>query len=318
MQKINLAYRRKDDAIDGVLLVKTVDVRKSSNGGLYLDMTVMDATGEMNAKCWNWQENAAVPAVNAPVRVKALITEFNGKLQMRVDRIRAAREEEIEWSDLVPTAPRAPQEMYDELVACARSLENPELSRLAVALLVEKKGQLLYWPAAVSFHHAERSGLLHHTTTMLRAAQALLPIYPYLNRSLLLCGVIAHDLCKIDELSAGELGIASEYTKEGNLLGHIVQGVAHVREVGAQLGLSQEVLLLVEHMILSHHEIPEYGSPKPPLFPEAQMLHLLDMMDARMFAMHEALLITPKGAFSDRVRALEGRKLYHPNLPEEE
>ena len=153
---------------------------------------------------------------------------------------------------------------------------------------------------------------------MLRAAQALLPIYPYLNRSLLLCGVIAHDLCKIDELSAGELGIASEYTKEGNLLGHIVQGVAHVREVGAQLGLSQEVLLLVEHMILSHHEIPEYGSPKPPLFPEAQMLHLLDMMDARMFAMHEALLITPKGAFSDRVRALEGRKLYHPNLPEEE
>ena len=176
MQKINLAYRRKDDAIDGVLLVKTVDVRKSSNGGLYLDMTVMDATGEMNAKCWNWQENAAVPAVNAPVRVKALITEFNGKLQMRVDRIRAAREEEIEWSDLVPTAPRAPQEMYDELVACARSLGNPELSRLAVALLVEKKEQLLYWPAAVSFHHAERSGLLHHTTTMLRAAQALLPI----------------------------------------------------------------------------------------------------------------------------------------------
>ena len=174
-----------------------------------------------------------------------------------------------------------------------------------MALLVEKKEQLLYWPAAVSFHHAERSGLLHHTTTMLRAAQALLPIYPYLNRSLLLCGVIAHDLCKIDELSAGELGIASEYTKEGNLLGHIVQGVAHVREVGAQLGLSQEVLLLVEHMILSHHEIPEYGSPKPPLFPEAQMLHLLDMMDARMFAMHEALLITPKGAFSDRVRGIE-------------
>ena len=209
-------------------------------------------------------------------------------------------------------------ETQSRVLACARSLGNPELSRLAVALLVEKKEQLLYWPAAVSFHHAERSGLLHHTTTMLRAAQALLPIYPYLNRSLLLCGVIAHDLCKIDELSAGELGIAAEYTKEGNLLGHIVQGVAHVREVGAQLGLSQEVLLLVEHMILSHHEIPEYGSPKPPLFPEAQMLHLLDMMDARMFAMHEALLITPKGAFSDRVRALEGRKLYHPNLPEEE
>ncbi len=317
MQKINLAYRRKDDPIDGVLLIKTVDVRKSSNGGLYLDMTVMDATGEMNAKCWNWQENAPVPKVNSPVRVKALITEFNGKLQMRVDRIREAREEEVAWSDLVPTAPRAPQEMYEELVACARSLENQELSRLAVALLVEKKEQLLFWPAAVSFHHAERSGLLHHTTTMLRAAQALLPVYPYLNRSLLLCGVIAHDLCKIDELSAGELGIASEYTKAGNLVGHIVQGVAHLRQIGAQLGLSEEVLLLMEHMLLSHHELPEYGSPKPPLFPEAQMLHILDMLDARLFAMREALLSTPKGAFSDRVRALDGRKLYHPDLPEE-
>ena len=311
MEKINLAYRRKEDQLDGVLLIKTVDVRKSSNGGLYLDLTVMDATGEMNAKAWNWQENMAVPPVNAPVRVKSVITEFNGKLQMRIDRMRIARPEEVAWEDLVPTAPRPPQEMYDELIACAQSLPRQEYSRLATALLVEKKTQLLYWPAAVSFHHAERSGLLHHTTTMLRAAEALLPIYPYLDRSLLLCGVIAHDLCKIDELGAGELGIATEYTREGNLLGHIVQGVAHIAQIGEQLELSRETVLLIQHMILSHHETPEYGSPKPPLFPEAQML---DMMDARMFAMHEALLTTPRGAFSDRVRALEGRKLYHPDL----
>lgn len=314
MEKINLAYRRPGDAIDGVLLIKTVDVRKSSNGGLYLDLTVMDATGEMNAKAWNWQENMAVPPVNAPVRIKAAVTEFNGKLQMRIDRMRVARPEEVCWEDLVPTAPRPPQEMYDELIACAQSLSRPEFSRLATALLVEKKTQLLYWPAAVSFHHAERSGLLHHTTTMLRAAEALLPIYPYLDRSLLLCGLIAHDLCKIDELGAGELGIATEYTREGNLLGHIVQGVSHIAQIGEQLDLSKETILLIQHMILSHHETPEYGSPKPPLFPEAQMLHLLDMMDARMFAMHEALLTTPRGAFSDRVRALDGRKLYHPNL----
>ena len=314
MEKINLAYRRKEDQLDGVLLIKTVDVRKSSNGGLYLDLTVMDATGEMNAKAWNWQENMAVPPVNAPVRVKSVITEFNGKLQMRIDRMRIARPEEVAWEDLVPTAPRPPQEMYDELIACAQSLPRQEYSRLATALLVEKKTQLLYWPAAVSFHHAERSGLLHHTTTMLRAAEALLPIYPYLDRSLLLCVVIAHDLCKIDELGAGELGIATEYTREGNLLGHIVQGVAHIAQIGEQLELSRETVLLIQHMILSHHETPEYGSPKPPLFPEAQMLHLLDMMDARMFAMHEALLTTPRGAFSDRVRALEGRKLYHPDL----
>ena len=252
MEKINLAYRRPGDAIDGILLIKTVDVRKSSNGGLYLDLTVMDATGEMNAKAWNWQENMAVPPVNAPVRVKSAITEFNGKLQMRIDRMRIARPEEVAWEDLVPTAPRPPQEMYDELIACAQSLPRQEYSRLATALLVEKKTQLLYWPAAVSFHHAERSGLLHHTTTMLRAAEALLPIYPYLDRSLLLCGVIAHDLCKIDELGAGELGIATEYTREGNLLGHIVQGVAHIAQIGEQLELLEQTLqpLLERHLAL--------------------------------------------------------------------
>ena len=136
MEKINLAYRRKEDQLDGVLLIKTVDVRKSSNGGLYLDLTVMDATGEMNAKAWNWQENMAVPPVNAPVRVKSVITEFNGKLQMRIDRMRIARPEEVAWEDLVPTAPRPPQEMYDELIACAQSLPRQEYSRLATALLV--------------------------------------------------------------------------------------------------------------------------------------------------------------------------------------
>ena len=99
MEKINLAYRRKDDLLDGVMLVKTVAARKSSNGGLYLDLTVMDATGEMNAKAWNWQDGAALPPVNTPVRVKGLITEFNGKLQLRIDRIRAAQPEEIVWED---------------------------------------------------------------------------------------------------------------------------------------------------------------------------------------------------------------------------
>ena len=314
MEKINLAYRKKDDRLDGVLLVRTADIRRSSNGGLYMDLTVMDSTGEMNAKQWNLPDDAAAPSMNAAIRVKGLITEYNGKLQIRIDKFRLAREEEITWGDLLPTAPEDPQEMYDELIECAQSLPREEFGRVASALLEERKEQLLVWPAAVSFHHAERSGLLYHTVTMLRAAKALLSVYTDLDPSLLLCGVMIHDLCKIDELNAGELGLASEYTKEGNLLGHIVYGVSHLQDVCRQLEVSEETKLLLEHMILSHHETPEYGSPKPPLFPEAQVLHLLDMMDARLFAMREALLTTPKGTFSDRVRSLEGRKLYRPNL----
>ena len=95
MEKINLAYRRPGDAVDGVLLAKTIDLRKSNNGGQYLDITVMDATGEMNAKAWNWQDNMVVPPVGAPIRLKGTVTEFNNKLQMRIDRMRQAKDEEI-------------------------------------------------------------------------------------------------------------------------------------------------------------------------------------------------------------------------------
>ena len=313
MEKVNLAYRRKDDTIEGILLVKSADLRISGTGAKYLDMTVMDETGEMNAKAWNWNDGP-VPAANCAAFIKGIVGEFNGRPQMRVDRIRAAREIEIEWEALVPTAPIKAQEMFQEVARVAMSLERDEFKRLTVALLQEKKEQLMIWPAAVSFHHAQRSGLLYHTLTMLRAAQALLPVYPHLDRSLLLCGVIAHDLSKIEELNAEQLGIASEYTRQGNLVGHIVAGAAHIEVLCKQLEISEETSMLIQHMILSHHELPEYGSPKAPMFPEAQMLHVLDLMDARMFAMQEALAPVAPGDFSERVRALDGRKLYKPKL----
>ena len=135
---------------------------------------------------------------------------------------------------------------------------------------------------------------------------------------LLIAGVIVHDLAKIDEMDADTLGLVSDYSVDGKLIGHIVRGVVNIQLAAEKTKANPGKALLLQHMVLSHHETPEYGSPKPPLFPEAQMLHLLDMMDARMYCMHEALLATPRGAFSDRVRALEGRKLYHPDLDEEQ
>lgn len=163
---------------------------------------------------------------------------------------------------------------------------------MAQTLLEENREQLLIWPAAVSYHHAERAGLLHHTVTMLRAAKALLPIYPYVDRELVLCGVIAHDLCKIQEINAGPMGIATEYTPAGMLLGHLVLGVSNIARLAASLGLDEETSLLLQHMVLSHHDTPEYGSPRPPMFPEAEFLHHLDVLDARMVEMETALRST--------------------------
>ena len=105
------------------------------------------------------------------------------------------------------------------------------------------------------------------------------------------------------------MGLVGEYTTEGNLLGHIVMGVSRLDRIGRELGTDRELLVMLEHMVLSHHDLPEYGSPKPPMFPEAEALHILDLLDARMFEMNSELEKVNPGAFTDRIWSLE-RKLY--------
>lgn len=116
-------------------------------------------------------------------------------------------------------------------------------------------------------HHAERGGLLHHTTTMLRAANAIMTVYPQLNASLLTAGVIVHDLAKIDEMDADTLGLVSDYSVDGKLIGHIVRGVVNIQLAAEKTEASPGKALLLQHMVLSHHGIPEYGSPLAPKFP---------------------------------------------------
>jgi 3'-5' exoribonuclease len=111
-------------------------------------------------------------------------------------------------------------------------------------------------------------------------------------------------------MAAGELGIVSEYTTEGELLGHIVQGVKMVDRAAREVGADTEVSLLLQHMILSHHYEPEFGSPKRPMIPEAEVLHYLDIIDARMYDMGKVLSHVEAGSFSDKVWLLHNRKLY--------
>ena len=111
------------------------------------------------------------------------------------------------------------------------------------------------------------------------------------------------------ELNSAELGVVSDYPLEGMLIGHLVQGVAEIQRCARKLNLDPELALMVEHMILSHHDLPEFGSPKRPMFPEAEVLHTLDLLDARMFEMFGAIANTQPGTFTDRIWSLD-RKLY--------
>ena len=307
-QQPKLAEVLKGQMFDGFLLVRSAAQRTASTGSKYLDMTLCDASGEVNAKVW---DGAAVPPeAGKVIRLRGMMQEYNGRAQLRVDKLRLATEEDnFDPGILAPCAPQPAGDMLDYILNRVDAMRDKELKALVLKRLEEAGDRLSYYPAAKNLHHAERSGLLHHTSTMLRAATAICEIYPTLDADLLAAGVILHDLCKIEEMASDELGIVSDYTREGMLLGHLVMGVAALNRCGRELHVRGELLLMLEHMILSHHNLPEYGSPKPPMFPEAEVLHALDDLDARIFEMNHALEAAPPGGFTERIWSLD-RRLY--------
>ncbi len=316
LQQPTVAALRKDDRFLGFLLVRMAEQRQSNKGDKYLDMTLGDATGDLNAKLWDGK--AAPPAVGTVVKVRATVQEYNGRLQLRVEQIRAtAPQDEVDMSALTLCAPETPEAMLGEINAAIDAMRTPDLQKLLRELLAACGDRLVYYPAAQRLHHAERSGLLHHTVSMLRTAKAILPVYPYLDADLLLAGVIAHDLSKTAEMQSDAMGNVKDYTTDGLLLGHLVRGVAEIQLAAERAGVTGEYVLLLQHMVISHHGEPDFGSPRPPMFPEAEALHMIDDLDAKMNEMESIMKRTPRGAFSEKIWSLD-RRMYHPNYLSEQ
>ncbi|MDD3571471.1 MAG: HD domain-containing protein [Eubacteriales bacterium] len=308
----------KDERFEGYLLVRNAEKRLNKNNEPYLDITLADNTGDINAKVWNCDDEP--PTSGTVLKVRGSVTEYNKRLQFKIERYRMAEsQDEVDLSALVAAAPRASDEMFNEILAVIEGMQNPVVKAITGEMVRRAGDKLHYYPAAQSMHHAERSGLLHHLTDMIRVAQAILPCYPFLDGDLLLAGIVLHDLGKLTEMLSDTLGNVSEYSKEGLLLGHLVTGVAEVRDAAKALGYppDEEYALLLEHMIISHHGLPEYGSPRKPQFPEAEVLSQLDDLDAKLNEMQAALKRTRPGEFSDRVFALD-RRVYHPRYLDEE
>ena len=197
-------------------------------------------------------------------------------------------------------------------------MTDGDLRKLALRLLDDNREKLMYYPAASKNHHAEFGGLLYHMKRMLMTGVRVCEVYTNLNRDLVVTGVIIHDIEKINEIESNELGISPGYSFEGKMLGHIIQGIKTIDRLTLEMDFPREKAIMLEHMILSHHYEPEFGSPKKPLFPEAEILHYLDIIDARMYDMEYALVATQPGEFSERVFTLENRQLYKPVAADKE
>ena len=315
MKDIYIADLKTGQDFMSYFIVKTVAVKVGSNKKAYLDLLLADKTGEISAKKWDIADEE-MPGLQrikegSVIKVKALVTEWNGMKQLRVSRIRqTSAEDGIVMMDYIKAAPEDAAEMYDYIYSRAAAFEDKDLRNIWVKQLTDNKEKLMYYPAAQKNHHAEMAGLLYHVKRMLMMAERACEVYTNLNRELVMTGVILHDMEKINEIDSNELGISTGYSFEGKMLGHLVQGVRTIDRLAAELDIPREKAVMLEHMILSHHYEPEFGSPKKPLFPEAEMLHYLDMVDAKMFDMQEAVEKTEPGCFSDRVWTLDNRNVY--------
>jgi 3'-5' exoribonuclease len=302
--------------IEGFCVIKSVALKSNVKGSDYLDFTLCDAGGEISAKLWDYSpEQHGTYEPSTIVKVRATIVLWKDTEQLKIDRIRAAKEgDDVDMASFVACAPLDPEEMYEELYQCANAFEDNDLRMLTQYLLKEYRERLLIFPAALKLHHAMRGGLLYHTLTMLHAGAALVsvykPIYPDLSQELVYAGVILHDIAKCAELTVTELGLATSYSTTGQLIGHINIGVALVERAAAELMIDHDTAELVQHILLSHHGVPEHGSPRSPMFPEADLVSQIDLIDSRLFEMYDALSETNVGEFSERQWALDNIQLY--------
>jgi len=312
MQK-NIKDFVKGERIEGFYLIKSLNLKTSSNNSKYFDMIVADASGEIDSKIWSIEDDQVdLYQQGDIIKIRGDVTEWMDRLQLKIIKHRNLElGDEVDYKDIVPSAPRDEKQMLAELEENLKNIGNSEMRELCLKAFDLHKDKLLYYPAAMRHHHSIRGGLLFHLLRMMETAKALCRIYEA-NEDLLITGVFFHDLQKLEEMEANELGMVSGYSKEGILLGHLVQGVREVRELGRQLGTSEEILLLIEHMILSHHYEPEYGSPKRPMFVEAELLHHIDMIDARVYDMQKATRDILPGEFSEPVFSLDRVRVYLP------
>ncbi len=280
------------EEVKGLFLLTAAQLLQARNGPFWR-LELQDSTGVQDAKIWSPQSQAySELAPGMFVEVNGRATLYRERLDVVIDHLRVLDEDEtakLDLSEFLPSAARKPEEMYSELVELVRSvITHPPLRKLVLAILQDKDIQpkLLVAVGAKSVHHAYCGGLLQHILAVCNLTMAIADRYPNLDRQILLAGAVCHDIGKLWEISSG---LVPDYTDSGRMLGHIQLGLQMLEPFMAQSGLEPELCLHLRHLILSHHGLAEYGSPKPPMTAEALVLHHADNIDAKLAQIEEVL-----------------------------
>ena len=296
--------------VRGEYLVNNLIQGVSNAGKKYLTIVLQDKTGTIDGKKWEIEDgDLEVFAPRHVVYVEGEANLFKNTLQLKILSGTEVPASSVNLDNFVAPAPVAKDVLVKKLDGYLASLKDGELKTLVTAIIAKYRDRFLDWPAAVRNHHAFRSGVLYHSLSMADLAEQVAKLYPTLDRDMLISGCLLHDLGKCVELSGP---VATEYTLEGKLLGHINIMADIIREEATRLGISGETPDLLEHMILAHHGKPDFGSPVLPLTREAMALSMIDDFDAKMNMLDKALEGTKPGNWTERIFAFDNRSFYKP------
>ena len=293
--------------VEGFYILKEASVRTTNAGKPYLAGKLGDRDGMIDFVNWDYAGLVDAGDAGQVVKVRGEVTDYRGSPQLSVTRLRPAQSGDgWQIADLVPTAPIDRDAAMEQIRRTAGSIEDPDYRKLALAMLDEYGERFSVIPAAKSFHHSFVSGLLMHTSDMLKTAAFMAELYSAtVDRSLLLAGTLLHDFAKTEEFAFSELGLVTDYTRQGKLIGHLVMGADNARRMAEKLGIPEEKTVLICHMILSHHGVPEFGAAVVPRCAEAELLYHIDLIDSRMEIYRESLEGVEPGTFSGKIFALD-------------
>ena len=283
---IDQCVKHENETITSSFVVAAKSTKAKKNGDPYLALTFSDRTGILDAKMWDGVVEAQDKFdAQDVVKVRGMVSRYNGRMQITVHQIRKVEEAEIDYSDYLPKTSKNIEELWGTVAKTVASFKNSHLKALLESFMVDPDIERGYKnaPAAKTLHHAFIGGLLDHVVSLMTLCEAVAPLYPQIDRELILTGVFLHDIGKVHELNYSR---AFSYSTSGQLLGHMIIELEMLHEKLLKLpDFPKRLQVLIEHLIISHHGQYEFGSPKLPMFPEALMLHYLDDLDSKMESM---------------------------------
>ena len=316
MARIYIADLRAGDRMeDQVFLIRSKDLRTTTQGALYIHTVLVDASGQMPARIWQATEAQfeSMPE-GGFLRLKGRVESYKGSRQFIIDGMRAVDQGTVDLSEFLPATDKDVELMWTRVKEILRQVRDPHLLALLAEFINDEELARAFQraPAAAQLHHAYIGGLIEHTLNVLELALLVMPRYPQVSLDLVLAGAFLHDLAKIAELASDT---AFSYTTRGQLVGHVVMGAIWIEQKCRVVGerrdepFPEKIRDALQHIVLAHHGAYEFGSPRLPAMPEAVMVHYLDNIDAKVHQFTEAIAKDPdpESEWTQYVRTLETR-----------